>query len=383
MNTVKELERAILTLILEEPFYGHLLGGVARAVDERTQTAAVAVRGDTLFLWVNPTFFLQTLQSDGERVAVIKHEVLHLVFRHLFRRSPDWNPLLYNLAADLVVNQYIGRRWPLPRSAVTLETFPELRLRPDGSVESYYAALAAAYPQERARFALWLEQGPPTDHSGWGSSVLAEAALGRAMRSAWDRAQTQRSYVPHFVQQLVEASVVPRPAQVDWRRQLRMFCASSGHTRLVHTMRRASRRYGTWPGLGKRREMRLLVAVDTSGSISDGDLSDFFAEITAMWRLGAEVTVLECDATVQRCWTYDGRLPDRIGGRGGTAFDPVFQWARERGMRWDALLYLTDGFAAAPSQPPPCPILWVLSRTGSADSLRFGPVLRLQEARGP
>jgi predicted metal-dependent peptidase len=380
---VRELDRLITTLILEEPFYGHLLGGVARAVDTRTPTAAVGVRGDTLFLWVNPTFFLEVLKSDSERVAVIKHEVLHLVFRHLFRRGPDRHPLLYNLAADLVVNQFVGRRWKLPDSAVTLGSFPELRLKPNDSVENYYAALHRAYQQDRTRFALWLGEGAPTDHSAWGSSALAEAALGRAIRSSWERTHAHGEYVPHFVKQLVEATVVPRPPRVDWKRQLRMFCASQGRTRLTHTLRRPSRRYGGFPGVGKRRLLKLLVAVDTSGSVSDEDLSAFFAEITAMWRAGAEVTVLECDDKLQQCWTFDGRLPRRVGGRGFTSFDPPLQWARRQGTRWDALLYLTDGLAASPKEPPPCPMLWVVSRTGSADHLRFGQVLRLHEPSEP
>ena len=38
------LDQAIVSLLLREPFYGHLLGGVTRGVDSRIDTAAVALR---------------------------------------------------------------------------------------------------------------------------------------------------------------------------------------------------------------------------------------------------------------------------------------------------------------------------------------------------
>jgi hypothetical protein len=50
--------------------------------------------------------------NDSERIAVLKHETLHLVFKHLFRnRKYCTNSFLYNIAADLVVNQYIGKSY--------------------------------------------------------------------------------------------------------------------------------------------------------------------------------------------------------------------------------------------------------------------------------
>jgi hypothetical protein len=56
----------------------------------------------------------------------------------------------------------------------------------------------------------------------------------------------------------------------------------------------------------------MAVAVDTSGSVPDSDLSRFFSEIHGMWRQGAEIVVIECDATVQKVWDYKGHFPDRV-----------------------------------------------------------------------
>ena len=64
-------------------------------------------------------------------------------------------------------------------------------------------------------------------------------------------------------------------------------------------MKRISKRYGTRPGIKIKRYQRLAVAVDTSGSIKENDFVIFFNEIHSMWKQGAEIVVLECDAEVK------------------------------------------------------------------------------------
>ena len=135
-----ELGRTIVTLLLKEPFYGHILGGLVRRVSEDVPTAAVALSTRGPELIVNPLFFIKVLNTK-ERVAVIKHEALHIIFRHLYRKPKQNADLeLFNIAADLVVNQLIAP-WPLPESGVTLKTFPDYDLRPNQTVEWYYDKL--------------------------------------------------------------------------------------------------------------------------------------------------------------------------------------------------------------------------------------------------
>ena len=60
-----------------------------------------------------------------------------------------------------------------------------------------------------------------------------------------------------------------------------------------------------------------------------------------MWRRGTVVTVLECDARVQREYAYRGVPPRSVSGRGGTGFDPAI--ARANQIHPDGLVYFTDG----------------------------------------
>ena len=66
----------------------------------------------------------------------------------------------------------------------------------------------------------------------------------------------------------------------------------------------------------------MAVVVDTSGSVPDADLSRFFAEIHGMWRQGAEVDIIECDAQVQKSYPYRGQLPQTVAGRAGPCSIP-------------------------------------------------------------
>ena len=99
-----------------------------------------------------------------------------------------------------------------------------------------------------------------------------------------------------------------------------------------------------------------------------------------MWKFGAEDDVLECDAEIQKKYSYRGRIPEFIHGGGGTSFDPVFEHIRSnRFERYDGCIYLTDGYAGEPKIKPRCKVFWVITPNGSVGShLKFGRVLQMQ-----
>lgn len=364
----EELARAVVQLVIKEPFFGHLLARIPRRITDQTPTASVTLLAARPVLQANPTFLLETIRKKDERVALIKHETLHLLFKHLFRRE-NRDPVIYNLAADIVVNQYV-KPWPLPGEPVLLSSFPEMKFEPDQSLEYYYKKLLHAYqnpdkfPDTAKKVAAF---EPWDDHGDWGASdavdqQVAESELGRWVAEAHGKAPGS---LPGPLGQLVAAILREREPQLDWKKALQLFGASSRRSYLEETRKRPSRRYGTIPGHRIVRKSRLLVAVDTSGSVADADLELFFAEIRGMWRQGAEITVVECDAAVQRSWAYRGEIPKAVAGRGGTAFAPVFDWIRQQlPTRFDGCIYLTDGEGAAPPPPFPCPTLWIFTPRG-------------------
>ena len=337
-----ELGRTIVTLLLKEPFYGHILGGLVRRVSEDVSTAAVALSSRGPELIVNPLFFIKVLNTK-ERVAVIKHEALHIIFRHLYRKPKHNADLeLFNIAADLVVNQLIAP-WPLPESGVTLKTFPDYDLRPNQTVEWYYDKLLnlkkAALRQNNSQshnkndgsgegeadnasqsieaLKRMLDQTSHSDHSLWAASGGAAEANGQPMSQTLIDALevdierhvvrarnripiNQWGSIPAEIQTELHSIEQNRKPKVDWRRTLRLFANSGYRTSLVPTNRRMSKRFNTFPGTRVKREKCVAVVIDTSASISMDQLKLFSAEIYGIWRSGADVHIIECDASVQR-----------------------------------------------------------------------------------
>ena len=80
-----EISRCIIGMLISEPFYAHFLSGIVRNVTTEVATAAVGLNNTKVTLYINEKFFLKELTTFSSRVAVIKHETLHLLLKHLFR----------------------------------------------------------------------------------------------------------------------------------------------------------------------------------------------------------------------------------------------------------------------------------------------------------
>ncbi len=155
--------------------------------------------------------------------------------------------------------------------------------------------------------------------------------------------------------------------ELPWRNLLAHFMTQTARDDYSYT--RPSSRRGDpaiYPSL-RSAQINIVVAVDTSGSISESEIEQFVSEIDAIKSLiRARITLLACDAELATdCpWVFESwdefSLPRKIIGGGGTRFTPVFDWAETQDMRPDLLVYFTDADGQFPQQRPPFPILWLV-----------------------
>jgi predicted metal-dependent peptidase len=154
--------------------------------------------------------------------------------------------------------------------------------------------------------------------------------------------------------------------QLSWRVLLARYM--SALARNDYSYRRPSRREGAalMPSLASE-DIDIVVAIDTSGSLTDADLGEFAAELNAMkGELHGRVTLLACDEALDARgpWAFEAwepvRMPPDLRGGGGTRFGPVFEWIERERFHTDVLVYFTDAEGEFPTSAPDYPVLWLV-----------------------
>ncbi len=155
--------------------------------------------------------------------------------------------------------------------------------------------------------------------------------------------------------------------QLPWRNLVSRYINAIAREDYSYT--RPSTRRGDpaiYPSL-RSAQIDIVVAIDTSGSISDREINEFVSEIDALkGQMRARVTLLACDSELAAgCpWVFEPwetfELPKKIAGGGGTRFDPVFDWARQNDKQPDILVYFTDGEGHFPETEPGFDVIWLV-----------------------
>lgn len=266
-----------------------------------------------------------------------------------------------------------------------------------GAFEAALGSVSAQDDDARAQAAVTAGQaaGHVTDHEWLASEgtdqmvdvdqMLAEATKELVNEANQIMGSEARGMMPaRFSSQVKRLN---RPAELNWQSILKKYvgavAAEKQKTR-ARLNRRQPRRYDL-SGSREGKMLRIVVAIDTSASMGDDAIRKIFNEIFAIVsRKRFELTVIECDASIQRVYELKSPndLPDHVNGRGGTAFTPVINYINENRRFRDALLiYFTDGFGES-RIPKPLTYrnLWVILGDPECLSVKrpYGAVLPLR-----
>ena len=152
-------------------------------------------------------------------------------------------------------------------------------------------------------------------------------------------------------------------AKIDYRKVLSGFRASVLSTKRHLTRMRPNRRSG-FDNMGsiRRFDTNILVAVDVSGSVNDKTLQHFFSIINRAFKYGIEnIDIIQFDTQLKGVEKFEkAQKTIHILGRGGTSFQPIFDYVEKHG-EYDGLLIFTDGCAPKPKKPKNlrCKVAWV------------------------
>ena len=386
MKNIQDLvAKTTKELILDEPFYGLFLIGINKQFSERVPTAGVSKLGIGMQLTINPEFY--TNLSLPHRVGLIKHELLHIAFGHLIMRDLYSNHKLFNIAADLEINQYIDDS-KLPDGGLLLSSFPELNLPGKAGTKVYYNLLEQAQKDGTcpALDSLMNQMDGESEycHATWEDfddlsepdKKLVQKQIEHQLKESVEQTVKKCGSVPGELAELIHRLTHIEPAKFDWKGYLKRFVGNSSIVYTKKLRRKYNKRYSASPGLKIKFKNHILVGVDTSGSVNNEELKEFFNELAHMTKTGHKITVAQCDTRLKSVKEFNPKHDWEIHGRGGTSFQPVIDHYNEKKGVYTALVYLTDGEAYPPED---CPknALWCLSSISDMNDELPGQVIKL------
>ena len=376
----RRLQGALLRIRGDHPFFGALALFAEIRIDDSIATAAT----DGKVLWFNATFVEQ--QDTNRLCGLVAHELLHAALLHGLRRR-ERDPVLWNIAADIVVNGMIRKdtAYGLPLGGVEDAALAHL------SVEEIYEQLDAG-PKPTPGITL-LDLRP--------ASVAGEPVGPLSSRSAIDEAHAAE-LERHWRSALQQAAAVARRIgrgigktglagvrdigeatlpSLNWREVLWQFMVATPHDFAGFDRRFIYRRLYLEDMVGE--SVDVAIALDTSGSISGPALEAFMGEVQGILDAYPQIRgqLFFADAALYgpHEFSRDVAIPPPQGG-GGTSFVPFFDWVtrQEEVGSLPLCIYFTDGYGTFPRQVPAAPLLWVVLDGGlESGAFPFGQVARI------
>ena len=429
-----KLTRARVQLLLRQPFFATLclrLNLISAGVP------TMATNGKVIYY--NPAFVDSLTPEELE--GVLAHEVLHCALAHHCRRGTR-EPRLWNEAADFAINPIVLKNGlALPADALIKDEYEGLSAEEiyarllentgspgNGSSQSQSQPDAGGQPptqpppqsQAGPNGACGNNQSGSPQSSSPDTNAQAETAphsagedddmakprrggFGEVLDATDDlgnpASEAEKTRQAHewsiAAEQAMrsakacghEAADVERPlkegreSQQDWRAILRQFVAATvpSDYRWCPPNRRfvASGLY--LPSVHREGVGKIVIGVDTSGSIGEEELKQFAGEISAISDQAQPeiIHVVYCDEAVSCTQEFGPSEPITLEpkGGGGTNFRPVFEWVEQNAITPACLIYLTDLYCTEYPELPPCyPVLWV---TDSRRTAPFGETVQI------
>jgi len=382
------------------PGYAAIVFGLPFVETHLTDT--MATNGKCIFF--NRTFVQNS--TDAELLAVLFHEGLHVSLGHHLRRG-NIDPTTWNIAADYAINLIVQQaRLSLPEGSLIDEKYrgftaeqiarllkqkqpadqPEQPEPPQGGDEGEGEGQGGGGAGDDT------DDGEDDDGQGQGGGDDADDGEDDAPSGVPDDFG-QAGEIWDAVDDDGDPAKAPT---VDWVEALADFLnrAYAGEPTLTKPARRHLWAGNYFPSMQGTGGGDLVIAIDTSGSVSQDEAEQFASEIDSIREMVKpdRTCVIYCDDTIQK--GCDGQSYDvfdsyedievRLIEGNGTRFDPPFFLVDQEGLEPHAFIYFTDGWASVEKRTADVvnyPVLW--ATTGREPSFRgqeFGEIVQIDLA---
>ena len=311
----------------------------------------------------NVEFFMKL--TPAERVGVILHETLHVVFHHMLRLG-DRKPGKWNRAADYAINLIIDKAgFELPDGCL-------LDTKYDGmSAEAIYDLLDDDPNDDDPDDLVYTDAGVDPTLQGQIDDILVQAAQQSQM--AGDKPGSIPGDLERYIKELTNP-------QVPWNRIMSSFFSKLA--KVDYSFKKPNRRFMSqrviMPALSGEKLCTGAVAVDVSGSVSEDQFKHFISETASIIRNQQPDSIhfMQFDTNIKtndEVKTLADLKKVDFKGWGGTDVTPVIQWAKDNKPSW--IIIFTDGEFDLPDFKPNCPVIWVIHSTRHKFQCSYGKII--------
>ncbi len=381
----------------EEPFLGYIAkfhkfvplseGEVDEMLKHRSINSKKSKNEFKFLMGVNAEGVIFYYPEDCSKLTevtlcgVVAHELMHTVLRHVVRTPRRLDVNIANIAQDLIVNWHCTQmRFRLPKVVEGTENKGGLVPSEDG-----LAVFDVMVGDDGSKVTVriddiphktWLmiyheimDQLTQGDGNGGSGKYYVQGRFDHhdfqespksskpgdpgseqywkfKIAEAWQYTKQKGTKSGHMMG-LIADLMEPK---MDWRSILRNLVSSGiGDITSWRKPKRGAICRDIYLPNTYSEEVKVVCAIDTSGSVSDECLRTFVSETVSILKLypKVELDVLVCDCQL-KAYSYTERDLDEIErlpihGRGGTSHKPVVDWVLEHRPDTRILICFTDG----------------------------------------
>ncbi|MFK5938427.1 MAG: VWA-like domain-containing protein [Sulfurimonas sp.] len=380
MLLAKKISQAKARLLVNYPYFGTLASKLELVINDDIE----AFRSDGVKLEYNSDYMQKLELSEME--FVFANGAMHASLAHQTRRN-NRSTWLWQMATDMAINDMLVENGlDLPYGAqyrkrfaglYAEEIYAELKadiLREDEDLE--YETDNADDVQDK-KDDTKAEDKPQKKQTSeqLQEEILQEQLLAEEAVALLDK-EFKKGEAPSSIEKFFNLDYM---GKIDWREELKS--ALDRYFRDDYTLLPPSKKllsYGIYLPSSISTTFRLVIAVDSSGSVDEELLNTFLGEVNFLMSLvqNYQIELFVCDDKIHSHQTfYSGdNLDVELKGGGGTDFRPVFDFVKENFDDVKLLLYFTDLEGIFPNEFPSYEVKWVSKKE---KEVPFGEVIVL------
>ena len=390
----EKVKQAVTSLTFQNPFFASVALQMNYIEDLKSKTYWT----DGKNIGYNPNF-ADSLTLE-ENIGVVAHEVMHVVLLHHTRMN-NRDVETWNKATDYCINSsLIQSGFKLPKGVLIDSKYNNMN-----ADDVYRAIMQKKEEDKKNNKPKQGEKGEGEDSkdsnkgnnkneeqgeensdpdNGFGevrenkecdAKEIEESAI--IMGKMAENAAKLCGNMPAGLERLLKDA---REVKTDWREVLNRFLdeVSAKDYSFSRPNTRFLGRGFILPSLYSKSIGKVIIAVDTSGSVDEKELNRLIAEVTKILdyinesKDCAEIDIIYFDHKVQGHETYTGSEVLKPKGGGGTCFKSWANYIEDKDLNPDLVICLTDGCCNSFPAPPDYPVLWALTLSYYAPNMPFG-----------